>query len=113
VGRGRRKKHQHLYQTGVTPEGLKVMGGVFQFYETEGLPLDDILASLWEHNALPDWVALVQDMTRAGRPLDRTFETIRAAVHDACYPFDFRDGIVAGLERLQLAMNGVKTSPDG
>lgn len=111
MGRGRRKKHNHLHQTGVTPEGRRVMGGVFQFYETEGLPLDDILAALWDHNALPDWVALVLDMTRAGRPLDRTFESIRAAVNDACYPPQFRDGIQAGLDELQRTMSAVKNPP--
>lgn len=87
------------------------MGGVFSFYESEGLPLDDIFAGLWDHDALPDWVALVLDMTRAGRPLDRTFESIQAAVNDACYPPDFKAGIQAGLQRLHQAMNAVKKQP--
>lgn len=112
MGRGRRKRAVLLHQTGVTPEGRKVMGGVFAFYETHGLPLDDVMAQLWDRDALPDWVALVQDMVDAGRPLDRTFESIRAAVNDACYPPEFRTGILAGLDELQRAMMTVKKSPD-
>lgn len=112
MGRGRKKRHVTLHQTGVTPEGRRVMGGVYAFYETHGLPLDDIFAQLWDRDALPDWVALVLDMTSAGRPLDRTFESIRAAVNDACYPTDFHDGIQAGLNELQRTMNQVKKSPD-
>ena len=109
----RRKKHVHLHQTGVTPEGRKVFGGVYSFYESEGLPLDELFAQLWDRDMLPDWVALVQDMTRAGRPLDRTFESIRAAVNDACYPTNFRDGIQAGLNDLQRVMESVKTNTTG
>jgi hypothetical protein len=83
-----------LHITGKTPEGKLVLGGVFSFYETHGLPLDIILSQLWEKNALPDWIALVADMIKAGRPLDRTMEAIEAAVYDACYPMDVRDQII-------------------
>lgn len=102
-----------MHQTGVTPEGRKVYGGVYAFYETEGVPLDVILSCLWDRASLPDWVALALDMTRAGRPLDRTFESIRSAVHDACYPLDFRDGIIRGLTDLERVMQSVKTNTTG
>ena len=107
-----RKRKKLLHQVGVTPEGRQVMGGVYAFYETHGLPLDDILAGLWDRGAVPDWLALVRDMVDAGRPLDRAFEAVRTAANDACYPPEAREAIQAGLARLQLAMGEVKTSPD-
>ena len=103
---GRRKSARgNLVWYGRTPEGRLIVRNVFGFYETHGLPLDDIFAGLWRHNALPDWIDLYDAMIRAGRPAERTLQALIAAVNDACYPLEFRDGIVAGLERLHAVKN--------
>lgn len=82
-----RRKYQ-LTQTGVTPEGFRVMGGVYAVYETQGMPLDAIFHLMWERQAYPDWVDLIKAMVKAGRPVDRAFVAVRSAVNDACYPID-------------------------
>ena len=84
-----------LVQVGVDPNGIAVYAGVFAFYETHGLPLDLILAQLWDRGMVPDWQDLLVSMVRAGRPKDRAVEAILAAIHDACYPMHVRDVIVA------------------
>lgn len=85
---------------GETPEHRKVYRGVYRFFETYGLPLGDLLFQLWEKDSLPDWVALVEDMVKAGRPLDRSLEAVMAAVGDACYPTPIRDEVIARLSRM-------------
>lgn len=111
---GRRSKRADLKLVGKTPEGGLIIGNVFAFYETHGLPLSDILFRLWcNDGCLPDWVGLVNDMVKSGRPLDRTIETISAAVHDACYPTDMTAGINERLHHLHNALKAVKTPPVG
>jgi len=111
---GRKKKTARLTMAGKTPEGGLVIGNVFAFYETHGLPLSDILFRLWNDNGcLPDWIGLVDDLVRSGRPLDRTMETIVAAVHDACYPSEMTSGINERLQRLHNALKAVKTPLGG
>lgn len=109
---GRKRKTARLTMAGKTPEGGLVIGNVFAFYETHGLPLSDILFRLWHDNGcLPDWVGLVDDMVKSGRSLDRTMVTIVEAVHDACYPLDMTVGINERLQRLHIALKAVKTPP--
>lgn len=81
--------------------GLDIYHGVYAFYETHGLPLSDMLFHMFERNGIPDFMQLLSDMEKAGRPRERCFETLVAAVNDACYPQEFRDGVVERLEFLR------------
>lgn len=78
-----------------------IVKGVYAFYETHGLPLDVILASMWERGLIPDWVDLIMTMVRAGRPVGRAFEVVRSAVGDACYPIEVKARILVGLKILE------------
>jgi len=94
------KNKSLLFEKGRTPEGLIVWGGVYAFFETHGLPLGDLLFELWVNKGVPDWLQLVEDMEKAGRPRARCVETICAAIGDACYPRQFRDEITVRVIRL-------------
>ena len=90
-----------LIQTGVDPDGRRVFSGVYAFFETHGLPLDLVLAWLWDHDeAVADWDELLRSMVTAGRPYERACETITAAIYDACYPTQARDVIIAKFQQL-------------
>jgi hypothetical protein len=97
----RRKKTADLKQVAVTPDGRPVFANCYAFYETHGMPLSMLLSLLWDRmNAFPDWRDLVTSSVRAGRSLERTLVTVKAEVCDAGYPFDVRDGIIVGLDKL-------------
>lgn len=81
--------------------GKIIYHGVYSFYETHGLPLGDLLFHMYERGGLPDFLQLIRDMEKAGRPWNRCLETIEAAVHDACYPVEVRDGITSRLKLLE------------
>ena len=98
---------QLLIAVGTTPEGMTVVSGVYRFFETIGLPLGDILFQLWEHNAIPDWIQLMNEMVAAGRPFDRAVEAIASAVGDACYPLEFSAEVCRRLQALRVTASGV------
>jgi len=60
--------------------------GVFDFYETFGLPLDMILDRLRQHGLQPDWKHLLQRMTDAGWHPDRSYRRLRQLVGDVYGP---------------------------
>lgn len=90
-----------LKLVGKDTTGKDIYHGVFAFYETHGLPLSDMLFHMWERNGLPDFVQLIADMQKAGRPHARCLEAVSSAVHDACYPVEVRDAIVSRLKLLE------------
>lgn len=90
-----------LRPIGKDSTGKIIYHGVYSFYETHGLPLGDMLFHMWERDGLPDFMQLIADMEKAGRPYDRCLDALEAAVHDACYPFEVRDAIVSRLKLLR------------
>lgn len=91
-----------IVEIGKTKNGESIVGGVYAFYETHGVPLSDILFRLWNsyQRTLPDWERLIDDMTLAGRPRQRSIDTVSAAIADACYPVDIQEGIEFRLQKL-------------
>lgn len=96
----RRSTKAKLTFSGKTPEGLLVVGNIYAFYETHGVPLADIMFRLWQKDSLPDWIELINDMVKAGRPMDRAILTVIGAVQDACYPHHVREYVVGRLQEL-------------
>ena len=83
-----------MKSVGKTPEGISVVANVYSLAETHGIPLDMIFDARWKHRMLPDWMTLLNDMHKAGRPIERCVESICSAVVDAGYPIDFSSKIV-------------------
>lgn len=48
-----------------------------------GLPLSDLLFHMYERDGLPDFLQLIRDVEKAGRPWNRCLETMEAAVRTA------------------------------
>ena len=60
-------KKKLFYITGITPEGRYTISGVYNFYETYGMPLDMIFEKLFfEMNCCPDWKVFYNDARKAG-----------------------------------------------
>lgn len=68
---------------GRTTDGRLVVGGVYRFYETEGLPLDVLLEHLQDHQMIPDWQAFVREAILAGMRFDRVVSWLDAAIVDS------------------------------
>lgn len=88
-----------LVLKGKTPNGTKVVGGIYAVYETHGIPLDVLLTNLASQKAIPCWVSLYLDMTKAGIKPGRAVSMLSSAVNDA-YPHELRDVIVKRLKGL-------------
>lgn len=90
---------------GRTESGAIVVGGVYAFFETHGVPLSDIIASLRrDHNMMPDWTDLVLAMMTAGRSRERAIEAVSSAVRDAgCFSIEDVRGILGVLEHPRFA----------
>lgn len=51
---------------GETPEGRFVVSGVFNFFNTYGLPLDIIIEFLWKEGFVPSWEEFYKEAAKAG-----------------------------------------------
>jgi hypothetical protein len=85
-----------LFKSGTTTDGRTVVRGVFQLYETEGLPLDVIFDSLIARNSIPDWIHFVQEAEDAGMKLDRILSKLDPAISDTYGP-ETRDVVIRRL----------------
>ena len=53
-------------QVGITPEGKLVMGGVFKFYDTKGMPLPILFMLMQDNNMIPQPLMFYDDATKGG-----------------------------------------------
>lgn len=93
-------KRQLPYQSGITTDGKPVIAGIFRFTETTRLPLADILSGIESRKAVPDWIALYDEMRSAdpNRKEDRILSTIEAAIKDALYEAEFCETVMNRLK---------------
>ena len=56
-----RKKRPEFDTVGITPEGKKVVSGVFRVFDTIGLPLDVIFDLCEQENLMPSWTHFYDD----------------------------------------------------
>jgi hypothetical protein len=86
-----------LNVTGKTTDGKKVVGGVYRFYETHGLPLNIIFQILLDQGSVPDWLDIYDAALAAGMKHKRILAKLEPDIDDS-YGYDFR---VAVIERLR------------
>lgn len=72
-----------MFLSGKTINNKLVYGGVYGFYETYGLPLADIITGIHLYNGEIDWINLLKDLVIAGRSVERSIETVKAAIKDS------------------------------
>jgi hypothetical protein len=89
-----------LIQTGVTPEGKRVVSGVYRCFETIGVPLDVLFSILADRDAIPDWLSFYDEALKAGMKRDRILAKLEEAISDA-YGADFRDQVMLRLKRFR------------
>lgn len=66
-----------------TADGRHVVGGVFRFFETHGLPLDILVEALWRRKLVIDWLDFWDSARAAGVKPSRLVAMIEAAVADS------------------------------
>lgn len=70
----------------MTPEGVRVVGGVFRFVDEQGIPLDLVVDRLRDRGLMVDWLAFLREAEEAGWPRERTVRRLREAVGDVYGP---------------------------
>ena len=68
--------------TGMTTDGKRVIGGVYQFYETTGLPLDVIFEHLRIKNSVVNWIYFYKDAIAAGMKHQRILSKLEESICD-------------------------------
>jgi hypothetical protein len=76
------KKNSMLFCVGETEEGAPIYGGVFHFYETEGVPLDTLFECIKRKSALVSWIDFYKEASLAGMTHDRILAKLEEAVCD-------------------------------
>jgi hypothetical protein len=83
---------------GKTTDGKKVIGGMFKFFETEGIPFDIIFDILKQNNSIPDWIGLYKEAVNAGMKHSRIISMLDFSVSDV-FGIEIRNVVI---ERLEL-----------
>ena len=78
-----KKNKSSFYQTGITTDDKPVLGGVYSFFETQGLPLDVIFICFMERGWIPDWIELYKDAHKAGMKHARILSKLEEAIADS------------------------------
>ena len=91
---------------GKTPEGHRVVKGVFSFYETEGIPLDVLFDTLKDKGAIPDWPTFVLEAVEAGMKVPRILSMLDTAIADSYGP-TLRDVVLFRLRSMVEADEGI------
>lgn len=89
-----------IKQIGITTDERAVMGGVFRFAETYGLPLDMIFLLMDERNMIPCWVSFYQEAAKAGMKHARILSKLSEPMGDIYGP-NFTQHVLGMLDRLK------------
>ena len=75
------------------------MGGVYDFHQSLGMPLDFLFAWLSEHNIVPDWLDFYRMAIHNGMRHDRIITKIRDPIEDA-WSVEFANKVCDTLDAL-------------
>jgi hypothetical protein len=92
-----KKKQIDIQVTGITPEGVKSITGVFKMVDTYGIPLDTILDVLKSQNMMPDWIDFYDQAIKVGWKSTGVISKLSEVVMDV-YGQEFHDGWLARLQ---------------
>lgn len=90
---------KHLYITAKTTDGKDVVGGVFSFYETEGIPLDSVFTCLKEKNLIPDWIEFYKAAVKSGMSAARVLSKLEEAISDS-FGVEMSTHVISVLQKL-------------
>lgn len=89
-----------LPQVGITEDGKLVLGGVYEFHETYGMPLSALFSYLADNNMVPDWIDFYNWAKKNGMKHDRILNKLRDPLQDAWGP-EFADIVCNTLTTLK------------
>ncbi len=72
-----------LREIGKTEDGRAVIGGMFSYYDSLGLPFSFVFDSLKKHDLQPSFLDLVQECRQAGWDDKTIFSRLEEAVVDS------------------------------
>jgi hypothetical protein len=88
----------YLTQSGVTLDSKPIISGIYQTFETHGIPLEIILSILKDKDAIPNWIDLYKDCRLAGIKHDRVLSRLEEAINDS-YGKEFSEHILPKLDK--------------
>jgi len=68
---------------GNTVDGKRVVGNVFRYVESRGIPLDIVFHKLYQHDLIIDWIDFYEDSQKAGWLIKTTLNKIEEGLIDA------------------------------
>ena len=83
--------------TGVSPEGIQSVSGVFKMVDTYGLPLDIIIDQLKDRGMMPDWIDFYDQAIKVGWKPKGVLSKLSEAIIDV-YGIDFYTGWLSRME---------------
>lgn len=75
-------KHNALRVTGITEDGIQIIGGCFKLLDTYGVPMPIIVSILAEHGYMVNWIDFCEDAVKHGWKLRAAVARLREAVGD-------------------------------
>lgn len=88
-----------LEVTGQTADGRKVVRGVYDFYQTNGVPLDVLFETLQDRGVIPDWMSFMLEAIEAGMKPARIISMLDPAIADS-FGSTVRDMVVVRLRSM-------------
>ena len=82
---------------GKTQSGTLVVGGVFNFFSTTGLPLDVLFDCLKQKNMIPDWLVFYVEASSSGMKHNRIISVLETTISDS-YGAEFSKIVIDRLE---------------
>ena len=83
------------------PEGQKVLSGIFEFYDSKGIPLSDIFDHLKSKDLVPCWVSFVRSSKTSGWKKRTLISRLKEAIVDS-YGLNFWNEIQ---EKLKIVID--------
>lgn len=86
-----------MHITGKTESGQNVVGGLFKFYDTYGLPLTVLFDQLQENNSVMDVIGFYNDAKKAGWKDVKILAQLSEHLADS-YGNQYRDVVISKLK---------------
>ena len=74
---------------------------MFKFYSTHGVPLEVLLFHLHEHNMIPDWLVLYDEMQNEGKMKRKKILSVLETTISDIFGNDFAKEVLRRLELLR------------
>jgi hypothetical protein len=95
----RRKDINILFQTGITSDNKKVIGGIFTMFQVNGIPLEIMFEFLQNNNSVPDWIDFYKGAKKHGMNHNKIIFLLRDGILDGYDP-QWSDIVIANLNKI-------------